>query len=88
MNHKEIEAYINNDTAFNGTYNSIVQVQLKFKYVIPTNANMLIGYDGLAINFGDTNHVYIGKDKCAFKYGNYGLEISASGVYINNKKIE
>jgi hypothetical protein len=80
-----IDAYINDDTTFKGVYNSIINVQLKFKYILPTTTSMLIGYDGIAINFGDTNHVYIGKDKCVFKYGNYGIEISKDGIKYNEE---
>jgi hypothetical protein len=79
-----VEAFINNDVSFTGTLNTIVSVQLKFKYILPTTSNLLIGYDGISINFGDTNHVYIGKDKCVFKYGNYGFELSNKGLTIND----
>lgn len=49
--------------------------------VKPTgDAHMLIGYDGIAANFGNTNTVYIGKNETTIKYGNYGLSITSSGI--------
>ena len=41
---------------------------------------MLIGYDGLAVNFGTSATAYIGSESTTINYGNYGLQISSSGV--------
>lgn len=49
--------------------------------VRPTGeAHMLIGYDGIAANFGNNKTVYIGKEETTIKYGNYGLSITSSGI--------
>lgn len=41
---------------------------------------MLIGYDGIAANFGNNKTVFIGKEESTFKYGNFGIRISSSGI--------
>ena len=41
---------------------------------------MLIGYDGLAINFGTSSTAYMGAEGTTFFYGNNGLRISSSGL--------
>ena len=41
---------------------------------------MLIGYDGLAVNFGTSATAYIGTESTTINYGNYGLQISPSGL--------
>lgn len=58
------------------------------KYIRPTaDAHMLIGYDGIAANFGNNKTVFIGKEESTFKYGNFGIRISSSGIqkYSNGK---
>lgn len=51
------------------------------KYSKPTSdAHMLIGYDGIAANFGNNKTVFIGKEESTFKYGNFGIRISSSGI--------
>lgn len=51
------------------------------KYSRPTSdAHMLIGYDGIAANFGNNKTVFIGKEESTFKYGNFGIRISSSGI--------
>ena len=51
------------------------------KYIKPTSdAHMLIGYDGIAANFGNNKTVYIGKNESTFRYGIYGLRISNNGI--------
>lgn len=65
-------------------------------FTIPNDAYMLIGYDGLAVNFGTSATAYIGTESTTINYGNYGLQISPSGlkrlvggnwIGINNLKI-
>jgi len=41
---------------------------------------MLIGYDGLAVNFGNNKTAYIGNEGTYLKYGNYGLKVSENGL--------
>lgn len=47
---------------------------------VPNEAYMLIGYDGLAINFGTSSTAYMGAEGTTFFYGNNGLRISSSGL--------
>lgn len=49
-------------------------------FTIPNDAYMLIGYDGLAVNFGTSATAYIGSESTTINYGNYGLQISPSGL--------
>ena len=49
-------------------------------FTIPNDAYMLIGYDGVAINFGTSATAYMGAESTTFNYGNYGLQVSSSGV--------
>lgn len=64
---------------------------------IPNDAFMLIGYDGLAVNFGTSATAYFGAESTTIKYGQHGIKISNSGlqkwngsnwVGINNKKVK
>lgn len=43
------------------------------------NSYMLIGYDGLATNFGDNKTVYIGNQGTYINYGNHTTRFSSSG---------
>jgi hypothetical protein len=79
-----IVAFVNDDTSFSGVLNTTCNVSFKYNRLIGNATNMLIGYNGINIGFGNGNHVYIGKDKCIFKYGNYGFEISKNGLIIND----
>lgn len=47
---------------------------------VPNDAFMLIGYDGLAVNFGTSATAYIGAESTTIKYGNYGVKVSSSGL--------
>ena len=47
---------------------------------VPNDAFMLIGYDGLAVNFGTSATAYIGTSETTIKYGNYGVKVSANGL--------
>jgi hypothetical protein len=64
---------------------------------VPNDAFMLIGYDGLAVNFGTSATAYFGAESTTIKYGQHGIKISNSGlqkwngsnwVGINNKKVK
>lgn len=52
----------------------------KFAVVLPTTAFMLIGYDGLAVNFGNNKTAYIGKDETTIRYGNNALKVCEAGL--------
>lgn len=63
---------------------------------IPNDAFMLIGYDGIAVNFGTSATAYIGTESTTIKYGQHGIKVSNNGlqkwngsswVGINNKKV-
>lgn len=54
--------------------------QLYFQSLIPTTAFMLIGYDGLAVNFGNRKTAYFGEESTTIKYGSQGLQINSSGI--------
>lgn len=66
----------------NKVYSNVV-----FDIQMPNDAFMLIGYDGLAINFGTSSSVYYGKEGCTIKYGDYGLRITDNGIkkYVNGQ---
>lgn len=54
--------------------------------ILPTSAYMLIGYDGLAVNFGNNKTAYIGSDGAIFNYGNYQLKIDSNGITQLNRR--
>ena len=54
--------------------------------ILPTSAYMLIGYDGLAVNFGNNKTAYIGNDGAIFNYGNYQLKIDSNGISQLNRR--
>ena len=45
---------------------------------------MLIGYDGLAINFGNNKSVYIGKDEFTANYSGHEIRITSDGIFKRN----
>lgn len=55
-------------------------VSFSASFSIPNDAYMLIGYDGMAINFGTSATAYMGAESTTFYYGNYGLQISNAGL--------
>lgn len=69
-------------TVFGDTTYNIPSVykKLDIRVTVPNDAYMLIGYDGLAVNFGTSATAYIGTESTTFFYGNYGLRISPSGL--------
>lgn len=69
-------------TVFDNTTQNIPSVykKLDIRVTIPNDAYMLIGYDGLAVNFGTSATAYFGVNNTTFYYGNQGLRISSNGV--------
>ena len=69
-------------TVFGDTTSYIPSVykKLDIRVTIPNDAYMLIGYDGLAVNFGTSATAYFGVNNTTFYYGNHGLRISSNGV--------
>lgn len=58
---------------------------IKVDVVLPNDVFMLIGNDGLAVNFGSTKNVYIGAESTTLRYGQYGFKVDATdGVQIFN----
>ena len=64
---------------------------------LPSASFMLIGYDGLAVNFGNQKTAFFSGDNTIIQYGNYGFKVSTSGlqkwngtswVGLNNKNIK
>lgn len=62
-----------------------IQCNWKFAFEYPNDNFQLIGYDGHALNFGNMNMVYFGPEVAVFKYGDYGLKISADGIQRYNQ---
>lgn len=54
--------------------------RLTYYIELPTASFMLVGYDGLAVNFGNQKTAFISGDNTIFKYGNYGLKLSTGGL--------
>lgn len=75
--HVKIPGTVFGDTTYNIPS---VYKKLDIRVTIPNDAYMLIGYDGLAVNFGTSATAYIGAESTTINYGNYGLQISSSGV--------
>lgn len=74
----------------------LVRENITIRVTIPNDAFMLIGYDGLAVNFGTSATAYIGTDSTTIKYGQHGIKVSNNGlqkwngsswVGINSKKV-
>ena len=57
-----------------------VIASLFFQTDVPTTAFMLIGYDGLAVNFGNNKTAYFGAESATIKYGTQGLQINNDGI--------
>ena len=75
---------------------TLVRENIIIRVTIPNDAFMLIGYDGLAVNFGTSATAYIGTDSTTIKYGQNGIKVSNNGlqkwngsswVGINSKKV-
>lgn len=62
-----------------------VKTVTRWTNTIPTgSANMLIGYDGWAANFGTNKTVYCGSDGFIMKYGDTEFNVKSSGISRNN----
>ena len=58
---------------------------IKVNITVPNDVFMLIGNDGLAVNFGSRSTAYIGAESTTLRYGQYGLKIDASdGIQVFN----
>lgn len=89
-------AHINAGTNPNQEEIAMASETIHITVTVPNDAFMLIGYDGLAVNFGTSATAYFGAESTTIKYGQHGIKISNSGlqkwngsnwVGINNKKI-
>lgn len=89
-------AHINAGTNPNQEEIATASETIHITVTVPNDAFMLIGYDGLAVNFGTSATAYFGAESTTIKYGHHGIKISNSGlqkwngsnwVGINNKRI-
>ena len=47
---------------------------------LPKTMFTMIGYDGIASNFGNNSNVYFGPQAAYLRYGNHGLKITSDGI--------
>lgn len=89
-------AHINAGTNPNQEEIATASETIHITVTVPNDAFMLIGYDGLAVNFGTSATAYFGAESTTIKYDHHGIKISNSGlqkwngsnwVGINNKRI-
>ena len=74
---------INNQYFENGGENPY-QV-IKINVTVPNDVFMLIGNDGLAVNFGTSATAYIGTESTTLRYGQYGFKVDATdGIQVFN----
>lgn len=60
-------------------------LSISWDNTLPLNdAYMLIGYDGLAINFGDSSNIFIGKNEFIANYGGHEIRITKDGIFKRN----
>ena len=78
----EVRSYISGTVLPEDPAYAIPTATLTFSanFTIPNDAFMLIGYDGLGINFGTSATAYMGAESTTFFYGDNGLRISSSGL--------
>ena len=58
---------------------------IKLNVTVPNDVFMLIGNDGLAVNFGSNKNVYIGTESATLRYGQYGFKVdSTDGLQVYN----
>lgn len=73
------------DPSNNSGNEDTVTKQFTLNITIPNDKFILIGYDGIGMNFGSNKNVYIGEESSTFRYGQYGFKIDATdGVQIFN----
>ena len=81
---KFLKSYWNEGTNNNHTPSVLepptVIGSLYFQTDVPTTAFMLIGYDGLAVNFGNSKTAYFGAEGATIRYGTQGLQINNNGI--------
>ena len=86
-NSNELQPYaINKDDIMKPIYIPILDLTVSWDNILPTNAYMLIGYDGLAVNFGNNKTAYISAEEAIFNYGNYQLKIDSNGISKLNRR--
>lgn len=62
-----------------------VNEQFTLTVTIPNDKFILIGYDGIGLNFGLNKNIYMGADDATFRYGQYGLRIDdTDGIQVFN----
>lgn len=67
--------------------NATMYLDIKWDNIVPTSSGyMLVGNDGLAINFGTNKTVFIGKDGMIAKFGDQMFQVSSDGIYKNNRR--
>ena len=58
---------------------------IKMDVTVPNDVFMLIGNDGLAVNFGTRSTAYIGSESTTLRYGQYGFKVDATdGIQVFN----
>lgn len=57
------------------------QFDVSLDLILPTGCFSLIGYDGMAMNFGNQKTVYFGSDGAYISYGSNRLKIDSTGIY-------
>lgn len=77
---------INKDDIMKPIYIPILDLTVSWDNILPTEAYMLIGYDGLAVNFGNNKTAYISAEEAIFNYGNYQLKIDSNGISKLNRR--
>ena len=69
-------------------YMPAIAVSVNWNNEVPKTSStfMLIGYDGIAINFGSNKSAFIGSEAAIFNYGDYQLKISDKGISKQNRR--
>ena len=58
---------------------------MRIDITVPNDVFMLIGNDGLAVNFGTSATAYIGSESTTLRYGQYGFKVDATdGIQVFN----
>lgn len=91
---------INYYTSYSDNYRVKVEYQVRFKSTqlasnvgtliytgivnLPTDGYSILGYDGLGMSFGGSSYFFSNYEGTWMKYGNYGLAVRNSGIFIYN----
>ena len=51
---------------------------------LPTDGYAILGYDGLGMSFGGSSYFFSNYEGTWMKYGNYGLAVQNSGIFLYN----